>query len=78
MWFFLTPVLYPIEIIPEQYRWGLFVNPMASLIVCWRSVFLEGQLPLNYAAAALALSVLAYLVAQSVYRSLEWRFAEVV
>ena len=78
MWFFLTPVLYPIEIIPDQYRWGLFANPMASLIVCWRSVFLEGRLPLNYAGSALALSIVAYFVAQSVYRSLQWRFAEVV
>ena len=78
MWFFLTPVIYPIEIISERYPWGLFVNPMASLIVCWRSVFLEGRLPLNYAGSALAFSVVAYLIAQSVYRSLQWRFAEVV
>ena len=78
MWFFLTPILYPVATVPPQYRWFLYVNPMASLVICWRQVFLEGTLPLHYFGAAAAWAVLVCVVGQCVYRKLQWRFAEVV
>jgi lipopolysaccharide transport system permease protein len=31
-WFFLTPVIYPVSVIPEQWRWLTKVNPMAPLV----------------------------------------------
>jgi len=31
-WFYLTPVIYPISEVPEEYRWIIFVNPMASVV----------------------------------------------
>lgn len=47
-WFFLTPVMYPIDILPQQATlWGLdlpvqrltyILNPMASLIASYRSI----------------------------------------
>jgi len=41
MWFYLTPVFYPVDMVPARYRAAsLYANPMASVIACWRSVFL--------------------------------------
>ena len=31
-WFYLTPVIYPVSVIPERWRWLAKVNPMAPLV----------------------------------------------
>jgi lipopolysaccharide transport system permease protein len=31
-WFYLTPVIYPISEVPEQYHWAIYVNPMAPIV----------------------------------------------
>ena len=78
LWFFATPIIYPVEMIPDGYRWLLYANPMAGLTVCWRSLFREGFIPMNLCGSAFALAVVAYLLGAGVYRALKWRFAEVV
>lgn len=50
-WFFLTPVMYPLEMVQtnEQVRpWMLnlyFLNPMVPVVTCYRHVFLGTPLP---------------------------------
>lgn len=45
MWFFLTPVLYPPDIIPESVRTVFALNPMTPLITAYRDVFFNGVWP---------------------------------
>jgi lipopolysaccharide transport system permease protein len=45
IWFYLTPVIYPLEIVPEKYHNWVLLNPMASLIEGWRDLFLRNQIP---------------------------------
>ena len=45
IWFYLTPVIYPLSIVPEKYHNWVLLNPMASLIEGWRQLFLHNQLP---------------------------------
>lgn len=35
-WMYLTPIIYPIEIIPTQYRWVFGLNPMYYLVQIFR------------------------------------------
>jgi lipopolysaccharide transport system permease protein len=42
--FFITPVFYPIELIPETYRWMIAVNPIYLLIEPVRSCLFEFSL----------------------------------
>ncbi len=44
-WMYFTPVIYPIDIIPESYRWIWRLNPMAYLIDAFRLPFYEQQAP---------------------------------
>ena len=43
--FFMTPIFYPISLVPEKYRWPLLINPLTTMIEEARKVFLYGQLP---------------------------------
>jgi lipopolysaccharide transport system permease protein len=31
-WMYVTPIIYPLTIIPEQWRWLIGLNPMASIV----------------------------------------------
>lgn len=31
-WSYATPLLYPISAVPEQYRWLMYLNPMAAIV----------------------------------------------
>jgi ABC-type polysaccharide/polyol phosphate export permease len=45
-WMYLTPIMYPVTIIPETYRsWLLYLNPMYYLIAMFRTPIYEGTLP---------------------------------
>ena len=49
IWMYLTPIIYPISIIPKEYLWAYQnFNPMYSYVQQFRSVVLEGSsLPID-------------------------------
>jgi lipopolysaccharide transport system permease protein len=44
-WFWLTPIVYPITIIPEAFRSLIQWNPMAPIINGFQVIFVQGQYP---------------------------------
>lgn len=44
-WFWLTPVIYPITILPESVRSLMSYNPMANLIGAFQTILVAGQWP---------------------------------
>src|SRR5438093_1458568 len=45
MWFYLSPVFYTIDLVPERYRSLFTWNPLFYLITCFRQPVFEGVLP---------------------------------
>lgn len=43
--FFMTPIFYPTEALPERLRFVLYLNPLTFIINHFRRVILWGQLP---------------------------------
>jgi ABC-type polysaccharide/polyol phosphate export permease len=43
--FYLTPIIYPLEMVPERFKPFLLFNPLVPLVEAWRQLFLEGELP---------------------------------
>lgn len=44
-WFWLTPIVYPISILPEQAKPLMQLNPLAALIAAVQGVFVQGLWP---------------------------------
>lgn len=44
-WFFLTPIIYPVEVVPEWFKPFLMANPMTMMVSMFRSLILLGELP---------------------------------
>ncbi len=45
IWFFVTPIFYPITMVPERYRPLVNFNPMAQLILAYQDIFFSNQIP---------------------------------
>lgn len=43
-WFYLTPVVYPLALVPERIRGWLELNPLTALVGLYRQAFLGGEL----------------------------------
>ena len=68
-WYFLTPVMYPIEIIPQQYRRLMQLNPMLYPVNGFRLAIYYGLLPSPQSmAASLVGGALACYVGYRVFR----------
>lgn len=44
-WFYLTPIIYPVEFLPAKYAWIVWVNPMYHMIELVRAPIFQGHLP---------------------------------
>jgi lipopolysaccharide transport system permease protein len=45
IWMFLTPVIYPTSMIPDQWRWLYVLNPMVSVVEGFRWTLVGGRTP---------------------------------
>lgn len=45
MLFYGTPILYPAELFPINYRWLMYINPITHLINTYRDLFMYKRLP---------------------------------
>jgi lipopolysaccharide transport system permease protein len=44
LWFYLTPIVYPTSVIPEQWRnWVFWLNPLAAIAEVYRDLVLVGE-----------------------------------
>jgi ABC-type polysaccharide/polyol phosphate export permease len=43
--FFLTPIVYPSEIVPTEFRWLVQLNPMSLMVDLFRVLLYRGQIP---------------------------------
>lgn len=79
IWMFLSPVIYPLNMVPEKYR-GLYVlNPMAVLLESYRSIVLDGTLPpVNLLGMAAIVSATLFMVSYTIFKNLEMRFADLI
>lgn len=79
LWFFLSPVIYPAEQVPEALAPLLMLNPMAPLLMGYQVVLLDNRWPqASSLAIAAVVAVTAMIAGAAVFERLRWTFAEEV
>ncbi len=77
LWLYLTPIIYPADLVPERYRWLYQLNPMAVIVNAYRQVVLANDWPnLLGLGMALLVSVLVFLAGFTYFKSREKIFAD--
>lgn len=79
LWMYASPVIYPVELVPERWRLFYFLNPMAAVIDNYRRVLILDAAPDFIALTlALAISALLFMLGFWVFRKLEPSFADII
>ena len=75
--FYMTPVFYSLESVPERYRWVFDLNPLATLIECYRAILIGTPLPGAWRVAAVfGVAVIVAALGLLLFRRLEPGFVD--
>jgi ABC-2 type transport system permease protein len=76
-WQFLTPILYPITLVPDSMMGLFMLNPMTPVITAYRDILYFGQIPHLYTLThAFVFGVAILVVGYVVFGALKKKFAE--
>jgi lipopolysaccharide transport system permease protein len=79
IWMYLSPIIYPVNLVPERFRPFYFLNPMAVLIDTYRRIILFNQMPdWPYLGLAAFVSVSLIIVAYRYFKRAEREFADLI
>ncbi|HWQ70252.1 MAG TPA: ABC transporter permease, partial [Patescibacteria group bacterium] len=78
-WFYATPIFYPPEIIPDKFKFLLYMNPMFALLESLRAPVYLGAAPhIGMLIFGLALSLVTLAIGWIVFHRFESRFIHYV
>lgn len=78
IWMFLTPVIYSVKIIPENWRWLILLNPMAGIVDAYRSAILGKPFEWGNLGISLGIATIMFLIGLAYFRKTERYFADIV
>lgn len=79
IWMYLSPIVYPVSLVPEQWRWLYGLNPMAGVIEGFRWALLGRTAPDPVVMAESVVVLLLVVITGLVYfRSMERQFADII
>jgi len=79
LWMYVTPIIYPMTLVPERFKAYYLLNPMTGIIESYRNILVKGIEPQFFylwvaAVGAIVLFVIGYLY----FKRIEMTFADVV
>lgn len=77
--FFLTPVIYPLDIIDKKYQVILLLNPLAGVIETFKSIlFNTGVINLYVVFSSITLSLFLFIIGVYIFQKSQPYFADIV
>lgn len=77
-WMFATPVVYPASLVPRQWQWVLYLNPMAGVIEGFRSAFLSRPFDVPGMLVSLAIAAILFGAGIMYFEKVERQFADII
>lgn len=78
LWFYASPIIYPVTAVPENLRPYYYLNPMNGIIESYRDVLLRSQMPGNYLLPAAMISVVTFVLGYWFFKRVEFQFADII
>jgi lipopolysaccharide transport system permease protein len=78
IWLYVTPVIFPVSLVPERWQWLLYLNPMTGLVEGFRSAFLGKPFDLTGIGISLAIAIVILIVGVAYFEKVERRFADII
>jgi lipopolysaccharide transport system permease protein len=78
VWMFASPVVYPISMVPAEYRWVVALNPIAGIIEATRALIAGRPIPAEALGISIAVTVVVFVLGLWYFQRSERRFADVI
>ena len=78
LWFYASPIIYPVTLVPDRFRIIYFLNPMAGILEAYRDVLLHARLPGSYLLISAGVSLVILLIGYWFFKKVEFQFADIV
>ncbi len=75
---FITPIIYPLSLIPEKWRWLLLLNPLAGLIEAFRAACFGRPFDWLNLSISAALTIALFFLTTYIFRKMEDNFADII
>jgi len=75
---FITPIIYPVSMVPQQWRWLVKLNPMAAVVEGFRACLLGRPFDWPGLLQAAIATLLLLICGAFYFRSMEKTFADVI
>lgn len=78
LWMFLTPIVYPLSLVPGKWRWVMYINPLTGIVEGIRSVFIAQHFNWTALASTVVAMVVMLLLSVHTFRRIEKSFADLI
>ncbi|MBG9389074.1 ABC transporter permease [Caenimonas aquaedulcis] len=78
IWLYVTPVIFPVSIVPPRWQWLLYLNPMSGLVEGFRAAFLGRPFDLLGLSISFATAIAVFALGVSYFEKVERRFADII
>ena len=79
IWFFLTPIIYPVDMIQDEAVRDLFLlNPMHSFVNLYREIILLGEVSMIHLYIIVPVSLLSYVIGGWLFMRIRLAFGDVL
>ena len=76
---YASPIVYPLSIVPDNYRYIILANPMTSIIEFFRNaVFNNGNININMILYSLGMTMVIYFIGLLIFNKIEKNFIDTV
>jgi len=79
VWFYATPIVYPIYMIPENFQFIIKINPFTGFVEIYRDIILTGKFDFQYSLLwSFLFSLIIFAIGMKVFKKLKTGFVDVI
>lgn len=78
IWMFLSPIIYPVSMLPPSWRWVLWLNPLTGIISGFRAALFGSAFDWTGIAISTGITLFLLVYSSFSFRRMEKSFADVV
>jgi lipopolysaccharide transport system permease protein len=78
LWMFLTPIIYPLDVVPGKWRWLMFINPLTGIVDGLRAALTGRAFDWPALSLAAVMTLLIFCAAIYSFQRIEKSFADLI
>jgi lipopolysaccharide transport system permease protein len=78
IWMYITPVVFPVSLVPPRWQWLLYLNPMTGLVEGFRAAFLGKPFDVVGLTVSFLAALLVFAAGVTYFERVERRFADII